>query len=167
MVAESMLTNFWFHLCWFGALGSIIILAISVLLSWYCHRKRYGKDYDYDADDYFNHGWSFTIGILFIVILIVSIIALIVNYSNRANFYASEEVEYQNAIAYHDSLIDALNHTDVLDGTGNENFGLYAEVRNYTMQAARLTTAYKNPNYSIWFKHSQYDWSAFPQITIP
>ena len=162
-----MLTNVWFNLCWFGVLGSIIILAISVLLSWYYYRKRYGKDYDYDSRDYFDNGWSFTIGIFFIIVLVCSVVALIVNYSNRANFYASEEVEYQNAIAYHDSLIDALNHTSVLDATGNENFGLYAEVRNYNMQAAKLATAYKNPNYSIWFKHSQYDWSAFPQITIP
>ena len=167
MVAESMLTNVWFKLCWFGAVGSIIIIAISPLIGWYCYRKRWGKNCHYDIGEYFDQGWSFFTGLIFIIILAISIVALICNYTGRADFYASEEVEYQNAIAYHDSLIDALNHTSVLDATGNENFGLYTEVRNYNMQAAKLATAYKNPNYSIWFKHSQYDWSAFPQITIP
>ena len=167
MVAENMLTNVWFKLFWLGALGSVIIIAISVLISWRCYKKRWGKNYHYDLNFYFDRGWSFMTGCVFIIIFAISVIALIVNYTDRANFYASEEVEYQNVIAYHDSLIDALNHTDVLDATGNENFGLYADVRSYNMQAAKLTTAYKNPNYSIWFKHSQYDWSAFPQITIP
>lgn len=167
MVAESMLTNVWFKLCWFGVFGSAIILAISVLISWYCYKKRWGKDYHYDFCDYFDKGWSFFTGVVFIIIFGISLVALICNYTNRADFYASEEVEYQNVIAYHDSLIDALNHTSILDATGNENFGLYSDVRSYNMQAVKLATAYKNPNYSIWFKHSQYDWAALPKITIP
>ena len=152
MVVRSMTTNLWFHLSWIVLLGSVLILILSIILSRYEYRRDHRETKWFSADYYFS---------------LCGLVFLPVNYLKRAEFYASEEVEYQNAVAYHDSLIDALNHTDLLDATGNENFGLYNEVRNYNMQAAKLATAYKNPNYSIWFRHSQYDWSAFPQITIP
>lgn len=167
MVVRSMTTNLWFHLSWIVLLGSVLILILSIILSRYEYRRDHRETKWFSADYYFSHAWSFIIGILTIVGILCGLVFLPVNYLKRAEFYAGEEVEYQNTIAYHDSLIDALNHTNILDATGNENFGLYAEVRNYNMQAAKLTTAYKNPNYSIWFKHSQYDWSTFPQITIP
>ena len=167
MVVKNMTANLWFHLGWIVLLGSALILILSIILSRYEYKCSHRETKWFSADYYFSRGWSFIIGIITIVGILFSLVYLPINYLSRAGFYASEEVEYQNAIAYHDSLVDALNHTDVLDATGNENFGLYNEVRNYNMQAAKLATAYKSPNYSIWFKHSQYDWSTFPQITIP
>lgn len=167
MVVKTMTTNLWFHFGWILLLGSALILILSIILSRYDYKRYHRETKWFSADYYFSHVWSFIIGVLTIVGILCGLVYLPVTYLKRTEFYASEEVEYQNAIAYHDSLIDALNHTDVLDATGNENFGLYAEVRNYNMQAAKLATAYKSPSYSIWFKHSQYNWSTFPQITIP
>ena len=112
MVVRSMTTNLWFHLSWIVLLGSVLILILSIILSRYEYRRDHRETKWFSADYYFSHAWSFTIGILTIVGILCGLVFLPVNYLKRAEFYASEEVEYQNAVAYHDSLIDALNHTD-------------------------------------------------------
>ena len=145
---------------------AFIMLFAAMVISWTIYgawynliRFIYKKQNRYfDFDDHIGLMIALVVLVLGTIVIIGFILGML---GEIKSFEKNEPIYYEMINTQHDTLLAIINNSYDLVNTD-----IYSQIVEYNVAVTQIQNSYRNPNYSLMFKHSQCAWLDIPLINI-